>query len=74
MLRHVTAVVVGMTMFLFFTIEQSRIAGNLAKSRTAMAQVNSIKNANSMLEKSKQELEDEEQEYVSTLSRSDSNA
>jgi hypothetical protein len=56
------AVVFGMTLFLFFTVEQSRIAGNLAKSRTALAQTNSIKNSNSMLEKSKSELEDEEQE------------
>jgi len=63
------AVVLGMTMFLFFTIEQSRIAGNLAKSRAAMAQANSIKDANSMLEKSKSELEDEETELVNLYSQ-----
>ena len=55
-------VVLGLTAFLFFTIEQSRIAGNLAKSRGALAQTNSIKDANQLLLKSKNELENEETE------------
>jgi hypothetical protein len=51
-------------MFLFFTIEQSRIAGNLAKSRVALKQTNSIQEANLKLQTSKSELEDEEAEYA----------
>lgn len=58
----VIAVVMGLTAFLFFTIEQSRIAGNMAKSRSALAQNNAIKNANAMLEASKDELQEEEEE------------
>lgn len=60
--------ILGLTAFLFFTIEQSRIAGNMAKSRNSLAQNNAIKNANSMLEASKQELQEEEEEYVAESS------
>ena len=61
------AVILGLTAFLFFTIEQSRIAGNLAKSRLALKQTNNIKDANMKLQTSKSELEDEEAEYAIVL-------
>eukprot|EP00045_Choanoeca_perplexa_P004090 m.35397 g.35397 ORF g.35397 m.35397 type:complete len:221 (-) comp12390_c0_seq1:77-739(-) len=63
------AVVMGLTAFLFFTIEQSRIAGNMAKSRAALKQTNNIKDANLKLQSSKAELEDEEAELVNLYSK-----
>jgi hypothetical protein len=63
------AVVLLVTAFLFFTIEQSRIAGNLAKSRAALAQNLEIENHNARLEAAKQELEDEEDELVNLYSQ-----
>eukprot|EP00730_Choanoeca_flexa_P014129 TRINITY_DN6063_c0_g1_i3.p1 TRINITY_DN6063_c0_g1~~TRINITY_DN6063_c0_g1_i3.p1 ORF type:complete len:221 (+),score=57.30 TRINITY_DN6063_c0_g1_i3:211-873(+) len=63
------SVVLAMTAFLFFTIEQSRIAGNMRKSRVALKQTNSIQEANLKLESSKAELEDEEAELVNLYSK-----
>eukprot|EP00052_Salpingoeca_macrocollata_P011482 m.88546 g.88546 ORF g.88546 m.88546 type:complete len:221 (-) comp18075_c0_seq3:126-788(-) len=57
------------TGFVFFSIEQSRIAGNFAASRAALAQNNKIKHANSLLEQAKLELQGEEDELVSMYSK-----
>lgn len=68
-LLGVIAVVLLVTCFVFFTIEQSRISGNLAASRTALLQNNAIKSQNLMLESAKRELQDEEDELVDMYSK-----
>lgn len=55
-------VVLLATAFLFFTIEQSRIAGNISKSKKALEQNTAIKESNTKLEEAKSELQEEEDE------------
>ena len=59
-----SGIVLLVTLFIFFSVEQSLIAGNLAVSRAALAQNNAIRATNDKLEEAKQELQDEEDEYV----------
>ncbi len=48
----------------FFWIEQSRIARNVAASKSALLQNNAVKSANEQLEKAKLDLQAEEDEYA----------
>jgi hypothetical protein len=57
------------TLFIFFSVEQSLIAGNLAVSRAAIAQNNAIRNTNEKLEDAKEELQEEEDELVDMYSK-----
>ena len=61
------AVVLIVTAFLFFTVEQSRIAGNIAKSKKALEQNAAVKAANEKLEEAKTDLQAEEDECVFLL-------
>jgi hypothetical protein len=51
-------------LFIFFSVEQSLIAGNLATSRASVTQNNAIRDSNERLEDAKGELQDEEDEQV----------
>merc|ERR1711935_407318 len=57
------------TVFVYFSVEQSLIAGNLAASRQALAQNNAIRTSNEELEEAKAELQDEEDELVNMYSK-----
>lgn len=57
------------TIFVFFSVEQSLVAGNLAASRQALSQNNAIRTANEELESAKTELQDEEDELVNMYSK-----
>ena len=63
------AVVLIVTAFLFFTVEQSRIAGNIAKSKKALEQNAAVKAANEKLEEAKTDLQAEEDELVNLYSQ-----
>lgn len=62
--RHSAGLVLLVSLFIFFSVEQSLIAGNLAASRAALAQNNAIRSSNERLEQAKGELQDEEDECV----------
>ena len=62
----VSGLVLLVSLFIFFSVEQSLIAGNLAASRAALAQNNAIRSSNERLEQAKSELQDEEDECVPT--------
>jgi hypothetical protein len=68
-LLMVIGIVLLVTLFIFFSVEQSLIAGNLAVSRAALAQNNAIRATNDKLEEAKQELQDEEDELVNMYSK-----
>lgn len=55
--------------FIFFSVEQSRIAGNLARSRAALNQNNNIKTANERLESAGKDLREEEDALVNMYSK-----
>merc|ERR1719498_2214010 len=57
------------TVFVYFSVEQSLIAGNLAASRQALTQNNAIRTSNEELEEAKAELQDEEDELVNMYSK-----
>jgi len=65
----VISLILLVTLFVFFSVEQSLISGNLAQSRQALAQNNAIRSANEQLEDAKGELQDEEDELVSMYSK-----
>eukprot|EP00049_Salpingoeca_infusionum_P017645 m.353872 g.353872 ORF g.353872 m.353872 type:complete len:219 (-) comp16849_c0_seq1:255-911(-) len=62
------ALIFVITGFLFFSIEQRRIAGNLTKSKAAMAQNAEIKVNNEKLLRAKAELQEEEDALVNLYS------
>jgi hypothetical protein len=55
------------SIFIFFSVEQSLIASNLAVSRASLAQNNAIRDSNEKLDEAKEELQDEEDECVTPL-------
>eukprot|EP00039_Didymoeca_costata_P017927 m.331393 g.331393 ORF g.331393 m.331393 type:complete len:218 (-) comp16717_c0_seq1:153-806(-) len=68
-LLMIIGLILLMSLFIFFSVEQSLIAGNLAISRVAMAQNNKIRENNERLEQAKVDLQDEEDELVNMYSK-----